>query len=65
MTDITVFPARTIVTMDPSQPTVEAVAVREGKVLAAGSLDECTSWGPHTIDAESITITGQMLACIE
>ncbi len=50
MTDTTVFPARTIVTMDPTQPTVEAVAVRDGKVLAAGSLDECTSWGPHTVD---------------
>jgi len=50
MSEITVFPARTIVTMDPSQPTVEAIAVREGKVLAAGSLDECTSWGPHNID---------------
>ena len=36
--------------MDPSQPTVEAVAVRDGKVLAAGSLDECASWGPHTVD---------------
>jgi len=50
MTDITIFPARTIVTMDPSQPTVQAVAVRDGKVLAAGSIEECTSWGPHTID---------------
>ncbi len=50
MTDITVLPARTIVTMDPSQPTVEAVAIRDGKVLAAGSFDECTSWGPHTVD---------------
>ena len=44
------FPARTIVTMDPTQPTVEAVAVRDAKVLAAGSLAECASWGPHTVD---------------
>jgi len=36
--------------MDPSQPVVEAVAVREGRILAAGSLDECKSWGPHEID---------------
>jgi predicted amidohydrolase YtcJ len=65
MTDITVFPARTIVTMDPSQPTVEAVAVREGKVLAAGSLDECTSWGPHTVDtrfAEHVLTPGMIEA---
>ena len=33
MTDTTIFPARTIVTMDPSQPTVEAVAVRDGKIM--------------------------------
>jgi predicted amidohydrolase YtcJ len=51
MSEITVIPARSIITMDPSQPVVEAVAIREGKVLAAGSLDECTSWGPHIIDS--------------
>jgi predicted amidohydrolase YtcJ len=65
MTDITVFPARTIVTMDPSQPTVEAVAVRQGKVLAAGSLAECTSWGPHTVDtrfAEHVLTPGMIEA---
>ena len=45
-----VFAARRIVTMDPSQPVVEAVAVREGRILAAGSLDECRSWGPHRVD---------------
>lgn len=46
----TIFRARRIVTMDPSQPNVEAVAVREGRVLAAGSFDECASWGPHEVD---------------
>ncbi len=46
----TIFPARTVVTMDPAQPEVEAVAVRDGRVLAAGSLDECRSWGPHVVD---------------
>ena len=51
MSEITVITARSIITMDPSQPVVEAVAIREGKVLAAGSLDECTSWGPHTLDS--------------
>lgn len=45
-----IFPARSVVTMDPSQPNVDAVAVRDGRVLAAGSLDECRSWGPHRID---------------
>ena len=36
MADTTVIPARRIVTLDPSQPVVEAVAVRDGKILAAG-----------------------------
>jgi len=36
--------------MDPSQPEVDAVAVRESKILAAGSLDECKSWGAHSVD---------------
>ena len=49
-TDTVIYPARRIVTMDPSQPVVEAVAVRDGKVLAAGSLDECRSWGPADVD---------------
>ncbi len=50
MSDATIYTARTIVTMDPSQPEVAAVAVRDGRILAAGSLDECASWGPHEID---------------
>ncbi len=45
-----VYPARRVVTGDPAQPHVEAVAVREGRVLAAGSVDECRSWGPHDLD---------------
>lgn len=48
--DTVVYTARSVVTMDPSQPTVSAVAVRDGKVLAAGSLEECASWGPHRVD---------------
>jgi predicted amidohydrolase YtcJ len=63
--DITIFPARTVVTMDPSQPEVEAVAVREGKVLAAGSLDECKSWGDHVIDnrfADHVIVPGMIEA---
>ena len=29
---------------------VEAIAVRDGRILAAGSIEECTSWGPHSLD---------------
>ena len=59
------FPARTIVTMDPSQPEVEAVAVRDGRILAAGSVEECSSWGSHQIDrrfAEHVIVPGMIEA---
>ena len=59
------FPARTIVTMDPAQPAVEAVAVRDGRILAAGSFDECASWGPHVVDrrfADHVLVPGMIEA---
>ena len=65
MSEITVFPARTVVTMDPAQPMVEAVAVRDGRVLAAGSIEECASWGPHTVDrrfADHVIVPGMIEA---
>jgi predicted amidohydrolase YtcJ len=36
----TVFVAKRVITMDPLRPTAEAVAVREGRVIAVGPLDE-------------------------
>ena len=36
----TVYTADRFITMEPGQPTVEAVAVRDGKFVAVGSLDE-------------------------
>jgi predicted amidohydrolase YtcJ len=65
MSHITVYPARSIVTMDPSQPQVDAVAVRDGRILAAGSLDECRSWGPHDVDrrfADHVLVPGMIEA---
>jgi len=50
MTDITVFQARKILTMNPMQPEATHVAVREGKVLAVGDLARMKSYGPHTLD---------------
>lgn len=46
----TIFTARKIITMNPANPEVQAVAVRDGKILCAGSLDECRSWGEATVD---------------
>jgi len=60
-----VYPARSVVTMDPAQPRVEAVAVRDGRILAAGTLEECASWGPHRVDrrfAEHVLAPGMIEA---
>ncbi|MCX5736960.1 MAG: amidohydrolase family protein, partial [Proteobacteria bacterium] len=50
---ITVFIARRIVTMDPGFPAATAVAVRGGRILSVGSLEDLKPWldsAPHTID---------------
>lgn len=50
---ITVFVARKIVTMDPTQPRATAVAVRDGQILGVGSLADLQPWlktGPYRID---------------
>jgi predicted amidohydrolase YtcJ len=45
-----IYPARRVMTMNPSNPSGEAVAVRAGRVLGVGSVDELTGWGAHTVD---------------
>ena len=47
---ITVFSARKIVTMNPSNPEGTHVAVREGRVLGVGSLEEVAGWGEYELD---------------
>ena len=46
----TVFPARKIITMNPSRPLATHVAVRDGRILGAGALEELAGWGPYTLD---------------
>lgn len=50
MSENVIFTARKIVTMNPANPEGTAIAIRDGKVLAVGSLEECQLWGPATID---------------
>jgi predicted amidohydrolase YtcJ len=50
---ITVFVAKKVVTMDPGWPSATAVAVRDGKILSVGSLEDLQPWlqaAPHRID---------------
>ena len=46
----TVFSARKIVTMNPQKPEASHVAIREGRILAVGSLEEIATWGEYELD---------------
>jgi len=46
----TIYPARRVITMNPSTPDAPAVAVRDGRVLAVGTVDDLQRWGDATVD---------------
>ena len=46
----TVYAASKIITMNPMQPQATHVAVREGRVLAVGTLDDVQAWGDFELD---------------
>lgn len=51
---ITVFTAKRIVTMDPGWPEATAVAVKDGRILSVGSLEDLQPWlkrFPYSIDS--------------
>ncbi|MEM9578588.1 MAG: amidohydrolase [Pseudomonadota bacterium] len=50
MSDITIFQAESILTMNPSRPRATHVAVRDGRVLGTGSLDELETFGTYHLD---------------
>ena len=41
---LTVYPARRIITMDPSLPTATAVAVRDDRIVAVGTMETLQPW---------------------
>ena len=45
-----IFQAKTIITMNSYLPKATHVAVREGKILGVGNLDQLSGWGEHTLD---------------
>jgi predicted amidohydrolase YtcJ len=47
---ITIYQARRILTMNPARPLADHVAVRDGVIVGAGTLDELTGWGEHRLD---------------
>src|SRR5215471_18534167 len=57
----TIFQASKILTMNPSRPLATHVAVRDGRILGVGSLDELKGWGDHQLDttfADKILMPG-------
>ncbi len=50
MSKTTIYAARKVITMNPSRPSATHVAVRDGRILGAGSLAELASWGAHELD---------------
>ncbi|MGI9597010.1 MAG: amidohydrolase, partial [Acidimicrobiales bacterium] len=50
MDSTTIYPARRIITMNPANPEGSAVAVRSGRVLGVGTVEELARWGEHTVD---------------
>jgi hypothetical protein len=50
MSHTTVYPARKIITMNPMQEHATHVAVRDGRVLAVGTLADMQAWGEFDLD---------------
>ena len=57
----TIYSARKILTMNPSCPQATHVAVRDGRILGVGALEELVGWGPYALDerfADKVILPG-------
>lgn len=57
----TIFSARRILTLNPHQPEATHVAVRDGRILGVGNLEDLAAWGPHEVDsrfADKVVLPG-------
>lgn len=50
MANIQIFSARKIITMNAANPVATHVAVRDGRILGAGTLAELEGWGEYQLD---------------
>jgi len=48
----TIYSARKIITMNPARPEVSHVAVRDGKIVGAGNLEELARWGEYELNEQ-------------
>ena len=46
----TIFQAKNIITMNSYIPEATHVAVREGKILGVGNLEQLSGWGEYQLD---------------
>ena len=57
----TIYRARKILTMNPRRPEATHVAVRDGRVLGTGALEDLAGWGDHELDdrfADKVIVPG-------
>jgi len=47
-----IYRAKKIITMNPNQPHATHVAVRDGRILGAGNLEELEGWGEYELDEQ-------------
>jgi predicted amidohydrolase YtcJ len=50
MPQTVIYPARRILTMNPARPFASHVAVRDGRILGVGRIEELEGWGPFELD---------------
>jgi len=58
---ITIYRAKKVITMNPSNPEGTHVAVRDGVILGVGSLEEVAGWGDYKLDnsfSEHVIVPG-------
>ncbi len=48
----TIYSARKIITMNPAKPEATHVAVREGRIVGTGNLEELVRWGEYELDEQ-------------
>lgn len=59
----TIYSARKVITMNPARPYVTHVAVRDGRILGAGSLKELEGFGTYSLDerfADKVLMPGMV-----
>jgi len=59
----TIYSARKVITMNPTRPCVTHIAVKNGRILGAGSLEELKGFGEYSLDerfADKVLMPGMV-----